>query len=153
MILRIPRSPGGLREAFLFPSLRDGRPLWEASVISPLIRPALVPTVEASSVSPSSSPETRPPAVATTTFAPNATAVPGAGADPRDGRDPMEGPRGSPTAHPTAAGAPPTPRRFCEATRRRAIDWPQTHTGSAVDRPCPKGTRVGPSLVHGVHLS
>ncbi|CAL8316518.1 unnamed protein product [Gadus morhua 'NCC'] len=107
--------------------------------------PAEVPTMEDSSVSPSSSPETRPPAVATTTFAPklapNATAAPGAGADPRDGRDPMEGSRGSPTAHPTAPGVPPTARRFCEATRRRAIDWPQTHTGSAVDRPCPKGTR------------
>ena len=101
--------------------------------------------MEDSSVSVSSSPETRPPAVATTTFAPklapNATAAPGAGADPRDGRDPMEGSRGSPTAHPTAPGVPPTARRFCEATRRRAIDWPQTHTGSAVDRPCPKGTR------------
>uniref|UniRef100_A0A3Q2ZWK1 Adhesion G protein-coupled receptor L2-like n=1 Tax=Kryptolebias marmoratus TaxID=37003 RepID=A0A3Q2ZWK1_KRYMA len=39
---------------------------------------------------------------------------------------------------------PPDPaegERFCEATRRRAIDWPQTHTGTTVDRPCPKGTR------------
>ncbi|KAJ0011543.1 hypothetical protein NQD34_012518 [Periophthalmus magnuspinnatus] len=66
------------------------------------------------------------------------------GPDPRDGRDPFEDPRGPPapvTAEPTAAELPPTPRRFCEAIRRRAIDWPQTHTGSTVERPCPKGTR------------
>uniref|UniRef100_A0A674NQQ0 Si:ch1073-186i23.1 n=1 Tax=Takifugu rubripes TaxID=31033 RepID=A0A674NQQ0_TAKRU len=64
-----------------------------------------------------------------------------AGADPRDGRDPFEDRRGSGTAQPAAPELPPTPRRFCEATRRRAIDWPQTYTGITVDRPCPKGTR------------
>uniref|UniRef100_A0A8C4IMZ7 Latrophilin-2 n=1 Tax=Dicentrarchus labrax TaxID=13489 RepID=A0A8C4IMZ7_DICLA len=64
-----------------------------------------------------------------------------AGADPRDGRDPFEENRGLGTAEPTVPELPPTPRRFCEATRRRAIDWPQTHTGNTVDRPCPKGTR------------
>uniref|UniRef100_A0A8C9X7B1 Si:ch1073-186i23.1 n=1 Tax=Sander lucioperca TaxID=283035 RepID=A0A8C9X7B1_SANLU len=64
-----------------------------------------------------------------------------AGADPRDGRDPFEDNRGSGTAEPTVPELPPTPRRFCETTRRRAIDWPQTHTGSTVERPCPKGTR------------
>lgn len=64
-----------------------------------------------------------------------------AGADPRDGRDPFEDRRGSGTAQPTVPELPPTPRRFCEATRRRAIDWPQTYTGITVDRPCPKGTR------------
>uniref|UniRef100_A0A667ZDS7 Si:ch1073-186i23.1 n=1 Tax=Myripristis murdjan TaxID=586833 RepID=A0A667ZDS7_9TELE len=64
-----------------------------------------------------------------------------AAADPRDGRDPFEDSRGSSTAEPTVPELPPTPRRFCEATRRRAIDWPQTHTGTTVDRPCPKGTR------------
>lgn len=64
-----------------------------------------------------------------------------AGADPRDGRDPFEDSRGSGTAQPTVPELPPTPRRFCEATRRRAIDWPQTYTGVTVDRPCPKGTR------------
>ncbi|XP_054625517.1 adhesion G protein-coupled receptor L2-like isoform X4 [Dunckerocampus dactyliophorus] len=63
------------------------------------------------------------------------------GADPRDGRDPFEDTRGSATVEPTAPELPPTPRRFCEATRRRAIDWPQTHTGTTVERPCPKGTR------------
>ncbi|XP_029308770.1 adhesion G protein-coupled receptor L2b.1 isoform X12 [Cottoperca gobio] len=64
-----------------------------------------------------------------------------AGADPRDGRDPFEDNRGTGTAEPTVPELPPTPRRFCEATRRRAIDWPQTHTVSTVERPCPKGTR------------
>ncbi|GLD51033.1 adhesion G protein-coupled receptor L2-like isoform X2, partial [Lates japonicus] len=64
-----------------------------------------------------------------------------AGADPRDGRDPFEDSHGSSTAEPTVPELPPTPRRFCEATRRRAIDWPQTHTGTTVERPCPKGTR------------
>nr|XP_057921669.1 adhesion G protein-coupled receptor L2-like isoform X10 [Doryrhamphus excisus] len=63
------------------------------------------------------------------------------GADPRDGRDPFEDTRGSGTVEPTAPELPPTPRRFCEATRRRAIDWPQTHMGTSVERPCPKGTR------------
>ena len=111
--------------------------------------------MEDSSVSPSPSLGTTP-AITTTTFAaklpPNATAAPGTGADPRDGRDPLEDSRGSPTMHPTAPDMPPTPRRFCEATRRRAIDWPQTHTGSTVDRPCPKGTRGrqgGRGDVHG----
>uniref|UniRef100_A0A674PPR3 Si:ch1073-186i23.1 n=1 Tax=Takifugu rubripes TaxID=31033 RepID=A0A674PPR3_TAKRU len=56
-------------------------------------------------------------------------------------RDPFEDRRGSGTAQPAAPELPPTPRRFCEATRRRAIDWPQTYTGITVDRPCPKGTR------------
>uniref|UniRef100_A0A3Q3DLS5 Si:ch1073-186i23.1 n=1 Tax=Hippocampus comes TaxID=109280 RepID=A0A3Q3DLS5_HIPCM len=65
----------------------------------------------------------------------------GGGADPRDGRDPFEDTRGSATAEPTSPELPPTPRRFCEAIRRRAIDWPRTHTGSTVERPCPKGTR------------
>uniref|UniRef100_A0A671XSU3 Adhesion G protein-coupled receptor L2-like n=1 Tax=Sparus aurata TaxID=8175 RepID=A0A671XSU3_SPAAU len=63
------------------------------------------------------------------------------GADPREGRDPFEDSRNPSTAEPTVPELPPTPRRFCEATRRRAIDWPQTHTGSTVERPCPKGTR------------
>lgn len=69
-----------------------------------------------------------------------------AGADPRDGRDPFEDNRGSGTAEPTVPELPPTPRRFCEATRRRAIDWPQTHTGNTVERPCPKGTRGRPNV-------
>ncbi|KAM4552506.1 adhesion G protein-coupled receptor L2b.1 isoform 4-T4 [Odontesthes bonariensis] len=102
--------------------------------------PAEVPTVEDVSIS-SSLPKT------TTVFTTTVPSVKGqgdttvAGADPRDGRDPFEDSRGSGTAEPTVPELPPTPRRFCEATRRRAIDWPQTHTGITVERPCPKGTR------------
>ncbi|XP_034744070.1 adhesion G protein-coupled receptor L2-like isoform X11 [Etheostoma cragini] len=102
--------------------------------------PAEVPTSEDFSFS-SSIPKT---IVATTTAVSTVksqgdTTV--AGADPRDGRDPFQDNRGSGTAEPTIPELPPTPRRFCETTRRRAIDWPQTHTGSTVERPCPKGTR------------
>lgn len=98
-----------------------------------------VPTIEDFSVS--------PPMPKTTAALSNPPTAKGpadstmAGADPRDGRDPFEGSRGSGTARPAFPELPPTPRRFCEATRRRAIDWPQTYTGIAVDRPCPKGTR------------
>uniref|UniRef100_A0A3B4WGV6 Adhesion G protein-coupled receptor L2 n=1 Tax=Seriola lalandi dorsalis TaxID=1841481 RepID=A0A3B4WGV6_SERLL len=35
---------------------------------------------------------------------------------------------------------PPDPR-FCEATEKRDIMWPQTQRGMLVERPCPKGTR------------
>ncbi|XP_005721487.1 adhesion G protein-coupled receptor L2b.1 isoform X5 [Pundamilia nyererei] len=103
--------------------------------------PAEVPTTEDASVS-SAMPKTT--TITTTTAASTVkgrgdTTV--AGADPRDGRDPFEDSRGSSTAEPTIPELPPTPRRFCEATRRRAIDWPQTHTGTTVERPCPKGTR------------
>ncbi|XP_029970394.1 adhesion G protein-coupled receptor L2b.1 isoform X3 [Salarias fasciatus] len=109
--------------------------------------PAEVPAIEDFSVS-SSGP--RATTLFTTTAASTVRAAPGdttaaggagAGADPRDGRDPFEDSRGPGTAEPTVPELPPTPRRFCEATRRRAIDWPQTHTGTPVERPCPKGTR------------
>ncbi|XP_076600426.1 adhesion G protein-coupled receptor L2b.1 isoform X1 [Chaetodon auriga] len=103
--------------------------------------PAEVPAIEDFSISPSI-PKTT--SVATTTAASTVKGqgdTTAAGADPRDGRDPFEDHRGSSTAEPTVPELPPTPRRFCEATRRRAIDWPQTHTGSTVERPCPKGTR------------
>uniref|UniRef100_A0A3Q2WHE1 Si:ch1073-186i23.1 n=1 Tax=Haplochromis burtoni TaxID=8153 RepID=A0A3Q2WHE1_HAPBU len=103
--------------------------------------PAEVPTTEDASVS-SAMPKTT---TITTTTAVSTVKGRGdttvAGADPRDGRDPFEDSRGSSTAEPTIPELPPTPRRFCEATRRRAIDWPQTHTGTTVERPCPKGTR------------
>ncbi|XP_030016716.1 adhesion G protein-coupled receptor L2b.1 isoform X1 [Sphaeramia orbicularis] len=103
--------------------------------------PAEVPTIEDFSVS-SSVPKTS--TVFTTTAVSTIkghgdTTV--AGADPREGRDPFEDSRGQGTVEPTVPELPPTPRRFCEATRRRAIDWPQTHTGTTVERPCPKGTR------------
>uniref|UniRef100_A0A3Q3SCX9 Adhesion G protein-coupled receptor L2-like n=1 Tax=Mastacembelus armatus TaxID=205130 RepID=A0A3Q3SCX9_9TELE len=103
--------------------------------------PAEVPTTEDLSVS-SSIPKTT--TLVTTTSMPTVKGPRDptvAGADPRDGRDPFEDSRGSGTAEPTIPEMPPTPRRFCEATRRRAIDWPQTHTGTTVERPCPKGTR------------
>ncbi|XP_031721061.1 adhesion G protein-coupled receptor L2b.1 isoform X5 [Anarrhichthys ocellatus] len=102
--------------------------------------PAEVPTSEGFSVSPAM-PRTTvliTTAVSTVKGQGDTTA---AGADPRDGRDPYEENRGSGTAEPTVPELPPTPRRICEATRRRTIDWPQTHTGSTVERPCPKGTR------------
>uniref|UniRef100_A0A3B5BI13 Adhesion G protein-coupled receptor L2 n=1 Tax=Stegastes partitus TaxID=144197 RepID=A0A3B5BI13_9TELE len=35
---------------------------------------------------------------------------------------------------------PPDPR-FCKATEKRDIMWPQTQRGMLVERPCPKGTR------------
>ncbi|XP_062336519.1 adhesion G protein-coupled receptor L2-like isoform X4 [Osmerus eperlanus] len=62
-------------------------------------------------------------------------------ADPRDGREPNRAQDSHVTAEPSAPEMPPTPRRFCEGTARRGISWPQTHTASTVDRPCPKGTR------------
>ncbi|XP_034038375.1 adhesion G protein-coupled receptor L2-like isoform X6 [Thalassophryne amazonica] len=103
--------------------------------------PDEVPTPE--DLSPSSSvPKTT--AVITTTAASTLKGHAGttvAGADPRDGRDPFEDSRSSGTAEPTIPELQPAPRRFCEVTRRRAIDWPQTHTGTTVERPCPKGTR------------
>lgn len=112
-----------------------------ASLLSPSLSLSLVPTTEDASVS-SAMPKTT---TITTTTAVSTVKGRGdttvAGADPRDGRDPFEDSRGSSTAEPTIPELPPTPRRFCEATRRRAIDWPQTHTGTTVERPCPKGTR------------
>ncbi|XP_013884362.1 adhesion G protein-coupled receptor L2b.1 isoform X3 [Austrofundulus limnaeus] len=103
--------------------------------------PAEVPTIEDAPIS-SSIPKST--TVFTTTTVPTMrghgdTTI--AGADPREGRNPFEDSHGSVTAEPTVPELPPTPRRSCEATRRRAIDWPQTHTGTTVDRPCPKGTR------------
>ncbi|XP_033993675.1 adhesion G protein-coupled receptor L2-like isoform X6 [Trematomus bernacchii] len=102
--------------------------------------PAEMPTSEHFSISPSISKTTVISTTAASTMKGQGdTTV--AGADPRDGRDPFEENSGSSTAEPTVPELPPTPRRFCEDTRRRAIDWPQTHTGSTVERPCPKGTR------------
>ncbi|XP_061588393.1 adhesion G protein-coupled receptor L2-like isoform X4 [Cololabis saira] len=103
--------------------------------------PAEVATIEEISVS---SPTPKTTMTFTTTTEPTVrghgdTTV--AGADPREGRDPFEDNHGAGTAEPTVPELPPTPRRFCEATRRRAIDWPQTHSGTSVERPCPKGTR------------
>ncbi|XP_071388728.1 adhesion G protein-coupled receptor L2 isoform X1 [Centroberyx affinis] len=44
----------------------------------------------------------------------------------------------------TPAPPPPTyspSQRFCEATEKRDIVWPETQRGMLVERPCPKGTR------------
>ncbi|XP_033959885.1 adhesion G protein-coupled receptor L2-like isoform X4 [Pseudochaenichthys georgianus] len=102
--------------------------------------PAEMPTSEDFSISPSISKTTVISTTAASTMKGQGDTTE-AGADPRDGRDPFEDKSGSSTAEPTVAELPPTPRRFCEDTRRRAIDWPQTHTGSTVERPCPKGTK------------
>ncbi|XP_075877628.1 adhesion G protein-coupled receptor L2b.1 isoform X3 [Nelusetta ayraudi] len=106
--------------------------------------PDEVPAIEDFSLPPSTARTTSSAAAATSAAVSTArgqAATTVVGADPREGRDPFEDSRGSATEPPTVLGLPPTPRRFCEATRRRAIDWPQTHTGSSVERPCPKGTR------------
>uniref|UniRef100_A0A8C3ACJ3 Adhesion G protein-coupled receptor L2 n=1 Tax=Cyclopterus lumpus TaxID=8103 RepID=A0A8C3ACJ3_CYCLU len=62
---------------------------------------------------------------------------------------PKEGSRGAPKPPPvipqTTSPPPletfPLPERFCEATEKRDIMWPQTQRGMLVERPCPKGTR------------
>ncbi|TNN84049.1 Adhesion G protein-coupled receptor L2 [Liparis tanakae] len=62
---------------------------------------------------------------------------------------PKEGGRGAPRPPPvipqTTSPPPletfPLPERFCEATEKRDIMWPQTQRGMLVERPCPKGTR------------
>uniref|UniRef100_A0A8C3B218 Si:ch1073-186i23.1 n=1 Tax=Cyclopterus lumpus TaxID=8103 RepID=A0A8C3B218_CYCLU len=103
-------------------------------------RSTVLPTGEGFSASPSA-PRTTVVATTAASTAKGQVETTAAGADPRDGRDPFEENRGPGTVEPTAPELPPTPRRFCEETRRRAIDWPQTHTGNSVERPCPKGTR------------
>uniref|UniRef100_A0AAQ4RKZ9 Adhesion G protein-coupled receptor L2 n=1 Tax=Gasterosteus aculeatus aculeatus TaxID=481459 RepID=A0AAQ4RKZ9_GASAC len=60
-----------------------------------------------------------------------------------------EGSRGAPkpppvipqTTSPPPLESFPLPERFCEATEKRDIMWPQTQRGMPVERPCPKGTR------------
>uniref|UniRef100_A0AAQ4PRT8 Uncharacterized protein n=1 Tax=Gasterosteus aculeatus aculeatus TaxID=481459 RepID=A0AAQ4PRT8_GASAC len=72
---------------------------------------------------------------------------PAQGETPAESSPPKTGGTRSRTRGARARRGPPPPscrrrpRRFCEATRRRDIDWPRTHAGSAVERPCPKGTR------------
>uniref|UniRef100_A0A7N9AUL3 Adhesion G protein-coupled receptor L2a n=1 Tax=Mastacembelus armatus TaxID=205130 RepID=A0A7N9AUL3_9TELE len=45
------------------------------------------------------------------------------------------------TTSPPTLESYPLPKRFCEATEKRDISWPQTQRGMLVERPCPKGTR------------
>ncbi|KAM4547720.1 adhesion G protein-coupled receptor L2 isoform 12-T12 [Odontesthes bonariensis] len=60
-----------------------------------------------------------------------------------------EGSRGAPrpppvipqTTSPPPLESFPLPERFCKATEKRDITWPQTQRGMLVERPCPKGTR------------
>ncbi|XP_029939084.1 adhesion G protein-coupled receptor L2 isoform X24 [Salarias fasciatus] len=60
-----------------------------------------------------------------------------------------EGSRGAPkpppviphTTPPPPLESFPLPERFCKATEKRDIMWPQTQRGMLVERPCPKGTR------------
>lgn len=56
------------------------------------------------------------------------------------------GNKGAPNMPPQTTSPPttqslPLPVRFCEATEKRDIMWPQTQRGMLVERPCPKGTR------------
>lgn len=100
----------------------------------------LVPAIEGVSVS-SFTPKTTTEFTSTVATMRGQSDTTVGGSDPREGRDPFEGSQSSVTSEPTVPELPQTPRRFCEATRRRAIDWPQTHTGTTVERPCPKGTK------------
>uniref|UniRef100_A0A8C7ZWL5 Si:ch1073-186i23.1 n=1 Tax=Oryzias sinensis TaxID=183150 RepID=A0A8C7ZWL5_9TELE len=102
--------------------------------------PAEVPAIEGVSVS-SFTPKTTTEFTSTVATMRGQSDTTVGGSDPREGRDPFEGSQSSVTLEPTVPELPQTPRRFCEATRRRAIDWPQTHTGTTVERPCPKGTK------------
>ncbi|XP_078790131.1 adhesion G protein-coupled receptor L2b.1 isoform X3 [Oryzias latipes] len=102
--------------------------------------PAEVPAIEGVSVS-SFTPKTTTEFTSTVATMRGQSDTTVGGSDPREGRDPFEGSQSSVTSEPTVPELPQTPRRFCEATRRRAIDWPQTHTGTTVERPCPKGTK------------
>nr|XP_020452353.1 adhesion G protein-coupled receptor L2 isoform X13 [Monopterus albus] len=60
-----------------------------------------------------------------------------------------EGSRGMPkpppvipqTTSPPTLESYPLTERFCEATEKRDITWPQTQRGMLVERPCPRGTR------------
>uniref|UniRef100_A0A3B4AAY6 Uncharacterized protein n=1 Tax=Periophthalmus magnuspinnatus TaxID=409849 RepID=A0A3B4AAY6_9GOBI len=45
------------------------------------------------------------------------------------------------TTSPPTTQSVPLPVRFCEATEKRDIVWPETQRGMLVERPCPKGTR------------
>ncbi|XP_078801961.1 adhesion G protein-coupled receptor L2 isoform X29 [Oryzias latipes] len=45
------------------------------------------------------------------------------------------------TTSPPVPESFPLPERFCKATEKREIMWPQTQRGMLVERPCPKGTR------------
>ncbi|XP_041417249.1 adhesion G protein-coupled receptor L2 isoform X30 [Xenopus laevis] len=47
----------------------------------------------------------------------------------------------STTKNPPLTSVYPLPEKYCEAKEARGISWPQTHRGTIVERPCPKGTR------------
>ncbi|KAK0143788.1 Adhesion G protein-coupled receptor L2 [Merluccius polli] len=82
---------------------------------------------------------------ASTTTAPPREAGRGAAAKPPLPPAPPPPAAAAPAAPQTTSPPPlesyPLPERFCDATERRDIVWPQTQRGMLVERPCPKGTR------------
>ncbi|XP_017948862.1 adhesion G protein-coupled receptor L2 isoform X12 [Xenopus tropicalis] len=56
-------------------------------------------------------------------------------------RGPRPPPAVSTTKNPPLTSVYPLPEKYCEAKEARGISWPQTHRGTIVERPCPKGTR------------
>ncbi|OCT84750.1 adhesion G protein-coupled receptor L2 isoform X29 [Xenopus laevis] len=56
-------------------------------------------------------------------------------------RGPRPPPVVSTTKNPPLTSVYPLPEKYCEAKEARGIIWPQTHRGTIVERPCPKGTR------------
>ncbi|XP_061680767.1 adhesion G protein-coupled receptor L2 isoform X2 [Syngnathoides biaculeatus] len=85
----------------------------------------------------------------TTTTTPTTTVRRGAANNTTTTTGPKEGSKGAArpppvilqTTSPPPLESFPLPERFCEATERRDIMWPQTQRGMLVERPCPKGTR------------
>uniref|UniRef100_A0A665WB43 Adhesion G protein-coupled receptor L2a n=1 Tax=Echeneis naucrates TaxID=173247 RepID=A0A665WB43_ECHNA len=90
-----------------------------------------------------------PPPLALTTTTDTTTTVHRGVANTTTTTGLKEGSRGAPklppavpqTTSPPPLESFPLPERFCEATEKRDIMWPQTQRGMLVERPCPKGTR------------
>ncbi|XP_061594382.1 adhesion G protein-coupled receptor L2 isoform X5 [Cololabis saira] len=101
--------------------------------------PARAPTL---SEVPTSTPSQRTTTVATTTTGrwgvANTTTT---GLKVGSGGAPKQPPMIPQTTSPPPLESFPLPERFCKATERRDIMWPQTQRGMLVERPCPKGTR------------
>ncbi|XP_036410875.1 adhesion G protein-coupled receptor L2-like isoform X4 [Megalops cyprinoides] len=104
--------------------------------------PAQVPTVSEVPVT-----SELPKTTTTTTTTPSTPAPrdPASAASTAWPKDSNQGARPHPQAPepttPPSSSSHTLPQRFCEATLRRGISWPQTQRGLSVERPCPKGTR------------